>query len=339
MAKSARRAYLENLDSVDWPERAKLETRVIPSRGRLVQRSEVELHGHKYCYRAAGQGPAVVLLHGIAASSATWERVIPRLAGSYWMVAPDLLGHGESAKPRGDYSVGAYANLVRDLLDALGVRRCTVVGHSLGGGVAMQFVYQFPERCERLVLVASGGLGRDLHPILRAAALPGAKLALPLLSAAASRGVGALTKGLGRMGSRASADLEETWRSFIALGDREARRAFLETVREVVDLGGQHLNGVDRLYLAAGLPTLIIWGERDRLIPVSHAHVAHRAIAGSRLEIFPGSGHFPFLDAPERFAATLLDFLRSTAPSPERPSPLSLKARPPAPPPEADSVR
>jgi pimeloyl-ACP methyl ester carboxylesterase len=301
VAKSARRGYLENLDSVEWPERAKLETRVIPSRERPVQRSEVELHGHRFCYRAAGQGPAVVLLHGIAASSATWERVIPRIAGSYWMVAPDLLGHGESAKPRGDYSVGAYANLVRDLLDALGVRRCTIVGHSLGGGVAMQFVYQFPERCERLALVASGGLGR--------------------------------------MGSRASADLEETWRSFIALGDREARRAFLETVREVVDLKGQHLNGVDRLYLAAGLPTLIIWGERDRLIPVSHAHVAHRAIAGSRLEIFPGSGHFPFLDAPERFAATLLDFLRSTAPSSERPSPLRLKAPPPAPPPEADSAR
>lgn len=302
-----------------------MATRVIPSHGRPVQRSEVELHGQTYCYRYAGQGPAVVLLHGIAASSATWEDVISRIADSCSVIAPDLLGHGDSAKPPGDYSPGAYANLVRDLMDALGVRRCTIVGHSLGGGVAMQYVYQYPERCERLVLVASGGLGRELHPILRAAALPGARFALPLLSAVATRGVGALTRGLDRLRSRASADLEETWRSFIALGSREAREAFLETARGVVDLGGQHLNAVDRLYLAAGMPTLIIWGERDRLIPVSHAYVAHDAIPESRLEIFARSGHFPFLDAPERFAATLLDFLRTTAPAPERRRPLRLK--------------
>ncbi len=309
-----------------------MQTRVIPNGGRPVQRSEVELHGQRYCYRSAGQGPAVVLLHGIAASSATWEGIIPRLAESHSVIAPDLLGHGDSAKPPGDYSPGAYANLVRDLLDALGVRRCTLVGHSLGGGVAMQVVYQYPERCERLALVASGGLGRELHPILRAAALPGAQLALPLLSAMATRGVGAFTRGLDRLSSRATADLEETWKSFIALGSREARRAFLETARGVVDLGGQHVNCIDRLYLAAGLPTLIIWGERDRLIPVGHAHVAHEAIAGSRLEIFAGSGHFPFLDDPERFTAILLDFVRTTVPAPaRRPSPLRVKVRAPSP--------
>src|SRR5690349_21770482 len=141
-----------------------------------VERTTIGLHGQVYTFRAAGSGPLLVLLHGITGSSKTWEHLIPRLSQHYRVVAPDLIGHGESAKPPGDYSLGAYANLVRDLLEALGEQRGTIVGHSLGGGVAMQFAYQYPERCERLVLVSSGGLGREVHPILRAAALPGAEL-------------------------------------------------------------------------------------------------------------------------------------------------------------------
>ena len=281
-----------------------------------MERSRIDLHGQPYFYRTAGSGPLVVLLHGIAGSSATWEPVIPRLAGQARVIAPDLLGHGESAKPPGDYSLGAYANLIRDLLEALGEDRATIVGHSLGGGIAMQFAYQYPERTERLVLVSSGGLGREVHPILRAAVLPGAEIVLPWLSVAATRSIGTAVKTLGRIGFHESADLAEAWRGFFSLEEPNARRAFLHTVRGVVDPGGQRVNAADKLYLAAGVPTLIVWGDRDSLIPVTHAHKAHEAIAGSRLEIFPGSGHYPYLDDPERFAAILLDFIRTTSPQP-----------------------
>jgi len=279
-----------------------------------ISRRTVDLHGKPYVYRTAGSGPLIVLLHGIAASSATWDNVIPRLARRFKVIAPDLLGHGESAMPPGDYSLGAYANLVRDLLVALGEERGTLVGHSLGGGVAMQFAYQFPERCERIVLVSSGGLGREVHPILRAAALPGAELVLPWLSVVGDRSIRALGRLAQRVGLRQSADLAETWRSFVSLETPEGRRTFLHTVRDIIDLGGQRVSALDRLYLTADLPMLIVWGDRDPLIPVSHAHHAHEVVAGSRLEIFPGAGHFPYLEDPERFAAVVLDFIATTRP-------------------------
>ncbi len=258
----------------------------------------------------------MVLLHGIAGTSATWDAVIPRLAEHYDVLAPDLLGHGESAKPHGDYSLGAYANVVRDLLEALEIGRATIVGHSLGGGIAMQFAYQFIERCERLVLVSSGGLGREVHPLLRAATLPGAEAVLPWLSTAGSRGVGALVHALRLLGVRASADLDETWRSFVSLEEPAARRAFIQTVRGVMDHGGQRVSANERLYLAEGLPTLIVWGEKDPLIPVRHAREAHERMAGSRLEIFPDAGHFPYRDDPERFVSVLVDFIGATRPLP-----------------------
>jgi pimeloyl-ACP methyl ester carboxylesterase len=262
----------------------------------------------------SGTGPLVVLLHGIAGSSATWVRIIPRLEASHTVVAPDLLGHGESAKAPGDYSLGAYANQIRDLLEALGQGPGTIVGHSLGGGVALQFAYQFPERCSRLVLVSSGGLGREVHGILRAAALPGAELVLPWLASVATHGIGTLIKAAEKLGLQASADLGQAWRSFASLEQPDARRVFLQTVRGVIDLGGQRLSAEDKLYLSEGMPTMIVWGERDPLIPVTHAIRVHELIPASRLEIFPGAGHYPYLDDPERFAALLLDFIRTTKP-------------------------
>lgn len=279
-----------------------------------IEQAELVLHGCRFSYRKAGKGSLVVLLHGIAGSSATWRNIIPRLSPYHTVIAPDLLGHGESAKPHGDYSLGAYANLIRDLLEALEQPRGTIVGHSLGGGVALQFAYQFPERCERLVLVSSGGLGREVHPILRASALPGARFVLPWLAAGAARGIGALVRATGKIGLRESADLGETWRSFVSLGQPEARRAFLHTVRGLIDLRGQIVSATDRLYLANELPTLIVWGERDPLIPVRHAARSHEILPGSRLELFPGAGHYPYLDDPERFARVLLDFIQTTTP-------------------------
>lgn len=285
-----------------------------PRAPEAAQRSEIELHGRLYRFRAAGSGPLVVLLHGVAGSSATWEPLIRRLSSQHRVIAPDLLGHGESAKPPGDYSLGAYANWIRDLLEAVGEERGTIVGHSLGGGVAMQFAYQYPERCERLVLVSSGGLGRAVHPLLRAAVLPGAELVLPWLSVVAARSIGTMMKTGERLGFRASADLAEAWRSFVSLEDPEARLAFLTTVRGIIDLHGQRVSAVDKLYLASELPTMIVWGERDPLIPVSHAYRAHEMAPQSRLEIFARAGHYPYLDDPERFATVLLEFLRTTSP-------------------------
>jgi pimeloyl-ACP methyl ester carboxylesterase len=282
----------------------------------LVEPREITLHGHRVSYRAAGSGPLLVLIHGIAGSSATWEEVLPRLAERYTVVAPDLLGHGSSAKPRTDYSLGAYASAMRDLLSVLGYERGTIVGHSLGGGVAMQFAYQFPERCERMVLVSSGGLGHELHLLLRAAALPGAEWVLPLLcSSRLCDAVDGVARFLGRAGLRPGPDLDEIWRSFVSLSDPDARQAFIHTVRTVIDIRGQRASAGDRLYLATELPTMIIWGEHDPLIPVAHAYSAHERIRESRLEIFPNAGHFPYRDNPQRFVEVLLDFIQSTAPA------------------------
>jgi pimeloyl-ACP methyl ester carboxylesterase len=277
---------------------------------------EITLHGHRVSYRQAGWGPVVVLIHGITGSSQTWEDVIEPLAERYTVVAPDLLGHGESAKPRGDYSLGAYASGIRDLLIALGHPRATVLGHSLGGGVAMQMAYQFPERVERLVLVSSGGLGREVHLLLRAAVLPGSEFVLPLLSAPGLvNRIDAVGTFLGRLGLRAGADLEEMWRGFSSLADVEARAAFLHTLRTILDPGGQRVSATDRLYLAQGMPSLIMWGERDPIIPFSHAVRTTEAMPGSRLVSFPNAGHFAHRENPRRFVSELVEFIEGTEPS------------------------
>src|SRR6185295_12446594 len=236
-----------------------------PPEGEAIMTThEIRLHGHRIGYRTAGDGPVLLLIHGIAGSSATWDEVLPWLAERYCVLAPDLLGHGASAKPRGDYSLGAYASGIRDLLGVLGHERASVVGHSLGGGVAMQLAYQFPERCERLALVSSGGLGREVHAILRAAALPGSEWVLPLLCTAGLRdAVDAVARTLGKVGLRAGADLDEMWRAFCSLGDADARQAFVHTLRTIIDPGGQRVHAGDRLYLASEVPTLIVWGEHD----------------------------------------------------------------------------
>jgi pimeloyl-ACP methyl ester carboxylesterase len=268
-------------------------------------------------YRTAGDaGPAIVLVHGIAGSSDQWEPAMRILGERFTVIAPDLLGHGRSAKPRGDYSLGAYASGVRDLLVALGHPAATVVGHSLGGGVAMQFAYQFPERCERLVLVSSGGLGNEVHPLLRAATLPGSELVLPLIAHARLLAAGeAVGAALRRLGLRAGPDVAELARGYGSLSDAEARSAFLHTLRAVIDPGGQRVSAVDRLYLAADMPTLIVWGRRDPIIPATHAGTAHRGMPGSRLILLDDAGHFPQLDDPPGFANILGEFMEETEPA------------------------
>jgi pimeloyl-ACP methyl ester carboxylesterase len=276
---------------------------------------QIELHGHRVIYRIAGEGPPVVLIHGMVNSSRHWESVALRLAEDHTVIAPDLLGHGDSAAVRGDYSLGAHAASIRDLLAAIGVDRATLVGHSLGGGVAMQFFYQFPQRTERLVLISSGGLGREVSPLLRGAALPGAAALLWL--AAHPRLVSALEQTGERLqarGSRRGVYLQAIVRALGPLGQPGARKAFLHTLRSVIDVHGQRVSARDRLYLLAPVPTLIVWGERDNTIRPSHGWEAHQAIPGSRFESLPGAAHFPHLEDPDGLSRVLRDFLATTEP-------------------------
>lgn len=274
--------------------------------------SHVTIHGHDVSYRRGGQGETVLLLHGLAGSSRTWRAVLPELARTHDVIAPDLLGHGESAKPMGDYSLGAFASGLRDFLATLDVPSATIVGHSFGGGVAMQLAYQHPELCDRLVLVSSGGLGREVSWLLRLLTLPGAEQLMPLMfpRLIADRGED-VGRVLGRIGLR-SPHLAEMWRAYASLAGAENRRAFVRTIRGVIEPGGQTVSALDRLYLAAHLPTLIVWGNKDDIIPVKHAAAAHEAIPGSRLALLVGVGHFPHIEAPDRFLSVLIDFLGST---------------------------
>jgi pimeloyl-ACP methyl ester carboxylesterase len=281
----------------------------------LVTR-EISLHGNRVTYLTGGDGPVLVLIHGITSSSASWEPVLPLLAERFTVLAPDLLGHGRSDKPAGDYSLGSHACIVRDLMLALEHDSGTIVGHSLGGGIAMQLAYQFPELMDRLVLVSSGGLGREVSLFLRAVTLPGAELVLPLIaSQTVLNAGGAVARAAGRLGLRAGEDLGQVAQGIVSLSEIGARRAFVHTARSVIDPGGQRVDARDRLYLAEAVPSLLVWGERDPIIPAVHGVRAHKLMPGSRLELFERAGHFPHLEDPARFVGLLTEFVDSSAPA------------------------
>ncbi|MDT5112548.1 MAG: hypothetical protein QOK33_5687 [Mycobacterium sp.] len=276
------------------------------------------IHGYRRAFRVAGTGPAILLIHGIGDNSTTWDTVQSKLAQRFTVIAPDLLGHGKSDKPRADYSVAAYANGMRDLLSVLDIEQVTVVGHSLGGGVAMQFAYQFPQLVERLILVGAGGVTKDVNIALRIASVPMGSEALALLRLpmvlpalqVIGRVGGALfgSTGVGR-------DLPEVVRILADLPEPTASSAFARTLRAVVDWRGQVVTMLDRCYLTESVPVQLIWGSRDSVIPVEHAKMAHSAMPGSQLEVFEGSGHFPFHDDPDRFVELVEKFIDSTEPA------------------------
>ena len=283
---------------------------------REIELREIVIHGQKLAYRSAGEGEVVLLIHGMAGSATTWKAVMPALSQSFTTIAPDLLGHGRSENPAGDYSLGAFASTLRDLLIALGHERATVVGQSLGGGIAMQFAYQYPERCERLVLVGSGGLGREVNPLLRLLSLPGSAAVLRLACAPRVRdAIGEVGRLAGRVGFEPAPVVAELFRSYASLSNDEARTAFLCTLRGVIDRSGQRVSARNRLHLTEEMPSLIIWGDADPIIPVEHAMAAHEAMPGSRLVIFEGVGHYPHCEAPERFVEVLTEFIETTVPA------------------------
>lgn len=278
----------------------------------------VSIHGHSVGYRRAGEGEPLLLIHGLAGSSKTWDSVIPMLTEHADVIAVDLLGYGESAKPQGDYSLGAFASGLRDFLSVIDVESVTIVGHSFGGGVAMQLAYQHPHLVERLVLAGSGGLGREVSWLLRLLTLPGFEYVMPI---AFPKPIVDRATDVGRQLNRRnirSPRLSEMWRAYSSLAGATNRQAFVRTMRGVIEPTGQTVNASDRLYLAAHIPTMIVWGENDGIIPVAHAYAAHELIPTSRLEVMPGVGHFPHVEEPEEFAELLIDFLATTKPASTR---------------------
>jgi pimeloyl-ACP methyl ester carboxylesterase len=265
---------------------------------------EIELHGHTVVYRTMGSGPPVVLIHGMVNSSRHWRGVAERLAERHTVIAPDLIGHGDSATPRGDYSLGAHATVIRDLLSALGIERATMVGHSLGGGIAMVYFWQFPERVERLALISSGGLGEEVSPLLRSVAAPGYRGVLGVI---ASRAVIAALNACGTQGRNVA-------RALRPLDSPGKRRAFLQTLRAVIDVHGQRVSATDRLYLIGDTPMLIMWGDRDNTIPIAHGLAAHEAMPHSRFVTIPDAAHFPHIDDPASVATALAEFTAATEP-------------------------
>jgi pimeloyl-ACP methyl ester carboxylesterase len=276
----------------------------------------VTVHGHRRAFVKVGSGPALLLLHGLACDHTTWHPVINRLAQDFTVIAPDFLGHGESDKPRADYSIGGYANGMRDLLTILGIDKVTVVGHSFGGGVAMQFAYQFPERTERLVLVSAGGLGQEVSLAIRAILLPGFHqlgilLNLPVMQSVTR----SLLTGLADSGVPALRDLDEVADIVASWRDPKTRRALRHLVRSCIDLRGQVITMRDRAYLTAAMPMAIVWGVDDQVVPVEHADIVSALAPDARVEVFQDSGHFPHKDHPERFIEFLTSFIRETQPA------------------------
>jgi pimeloyl-ACP methyl ester carboxylesterase len=261
----------------------------------------------------AADSEVVVLVHGLAGGAATWAPLLAELDRrdvAFPVIAPDLIGH-----PNADYSLGGYANEIRDLLTARGHRRATIVGHSLGGGIALQFCYQYPQICGRLVLVDAGGLGPELHPVLRAATLPGAEWALPLLAHTRVISTVGWLVDSGRAILGRGTTGHHTLSAFGSLADGARRRAFVITARNIINIAGQRVSGVDKLHLTAEVPTMIVWGGRDPIIPAAHARQATAALPDARVEVFENAGHFPHCDEPVRFADLLLDFLAGTTPA------------------------
>lgn len=284
--------------------------------GAELELQYIVVHGHRRAYRRAGTGPVLLLLHGLGRDSTTWLQVMPRLAEHFTVIAPDLLGHGASDKPRADYTLGAFANGMRDLLTLLRIDKATVVGHSFGGGVAMQYAYQFPERTERIVLVAPGGIGPEVSFVIRALTLPGAGLALSLAGMTPARPlVRTSLRVLARSGMPLLRDLDEVAKIYDHLCDGPSRRAVRHVTRSVVDWRGQVVSMTDRAYLTQLMPMCVVWGRQDQVIPYGHSRLVGAHAPGAQIHVLEHSGHFPHKDHPDAFVDIVTQFVGSTDPA------------------------
>ena len=294
----------------ETPEPAPLRPRRTPVDVPGLERRQVVVRGHRVSYRTAGSGPPLLLVHGLLECSLTWRKLAPALSLTHTVIAPDLLGHGDSDSPTAvDYSVGGHAWLLRDLLDELGLGRVTIVGHSLGGGIAMAFAGHYPDRVERLALIAPGGFGRAVSPLLRAMAVPGAGPALRAFTARPVRAtLGGLVRVLGAAGASGPArGAKELSRILTGLSDGGGRSAFMKSLRAVIDRRGVAITALDQGPTLRRWPTLILWGTRDHVMPVEQAYAAAELNPDAELVLLDGVGHLPHLSQPafvaERIAA------------------------------------
>lgn len=282
-----------------------------PRRNGDITGTFADLHDRRIAYTEhLGTGPVYLLVHGIGGSQSDWQLVAQRLADSgQHFITVDLPGHGASAKGKGDYSLGAMASVLRDLLDQLGYEHAVIVGHSLGGGVALQFTYQFPGRCIGLILVCSGGLGTETPTWLRAATLPGSRAVFAAIGSDTTTNSLLWTcRQLARVGIEPQMLNPQTVEKLAEFGDADTRTAFLATLRSVVDASGQRVTALGKLASLHDLPVLLIWGARDPVIPVKHGEHAHEILQNSELVVFPRIGHEPHVEDPDRFARLLCDF-------------------------------
>jgi pimeloyl-ACP methyl ester carboxylesterase len=304
------------MDKADW---------IAPGEG--LMRRYAGVCGFQMSYVTGGLGDAIVLLHGLGSDSSTWRKILPELARHYTVYAPDMFGCGLSDKPEIAYTIEAMAHYIRLFMDAVGIERAHLVGHSLGGGVAMQTVYFSADRVRRVVLVDSGGLGHDLHWLLRISTLPGAHLIMGLLTHPRS---GVITLAERLEGRRHQGDEDSGYESLVPpilrrLREPEARRSFLRMIRAVGNLSGQKVSALPLLSERAATPFLLIWGGKDRIIPPTHAYAARAQMPHSLVAVIPNSYHQPHVESPEHFCRLTLDFLQQ-----ERQWPRDLSAAPAA---------
>lgn len=275
----------------------------------------VRIPGGTMACTVSGRGRPLVLIHGLGGSRHSWRHLIGPLAEDFTVVVPDLPGHGESDAPAGDYSIGAHATAVRDLLLALDLSSASVVGHSLGGGVGMGFAYLFPERISRLALIASGGLGPGVTPLLRAATLPGAGAVVRALShlppPVTRTALPMLARLPGVLARQDSAPLAD---GLAGLAHPRRREAFLRTAAAVLDWRGQTIDARNQLGVLTGLPLLLLWGSHDRTIPVRQQRALAGQLSHATAHEISGAGHYPHETAPGRLLPLLKQFLGDTAP-------------------------
>jgi pimeloyl-ACP methyl ester carboxylesterase len=255
-----------------------------------------------------GAGDPVLLVHGVGADQTTWERIPLELqAAGRSVITIDLLGHGHSGAGGTDFGLPAHAALVRDLLDHLAIARVHLVGHSVGGGVSMQFAAESPERVSSLTLISSGGLGREVSPSLRAALLPGTASSIGIMThPTVTRPMRQIIRFLDRRGISSRDFSERTVDALERLQDDGRRTAFLGTLRGVVGLSGQRLSVLDHLEVLDPKRLLVIWGDSDPMVPVDHGRRLHALLPGSRLVVIPGAGHEPYIDEPQLIVSEVL---------------------------------
>ena len=251
--------------------------------------------------------PPLVLLHGLNDCYRTWRQVAPRLARDRQVLMPDLPGHGLSARPDASYELRWYAHVMARWLEAARVELADVVGHSFGGGVAQTMLLECPERIRRLVLVSSGGLGREIGLSLRLAAIPLVveRLGQPFMGPGTRLAVKA-------MGDVLSSD--ERRRLSTMNAQSGSARAFARTVRDIIDWRGQRRTFFQRAEEISSLPPIrVLWGERDTVIPFAHAEALADSVEGVRVIPFPDCGHHPHHEKPDAFVKAVGDFLDSPA--------------------------